>query len=190
MRKRKVYDLAFELNCSAVCGRIDEDHDMIMLGGVQHDQHSRQMSPTTERMQDLDSTAIDTLGFEDIIMFESGYSSQESAKFSTFSEDLDASRSTSLSSDSLLDVSTTPQEGVKNHKDIVEDMTKLVDSSFRTMIYGEKSQTAQGIRCTQCSKGPKLAEIAAPLFSPGYLPVSHSLPCKRDSNLVVNYLNT
>lgn len=68
-----------------------------------------------------------------------------------------------------------PKQVVEKNKVSVESLAKLVDASFRTMIYGKKSLVARGIKLTHGLQAPMLAEIAAPLFSPGYLLVSRCL---------------
>lgn len=48
---------------------------------------------------------------------------------------------------------------------------KVVDVSIRTMICDRKFEKTPGVRLVKNSGGPKLADIAPTLFSPGYLEV-------------------
>ena len=48
---------------------------------------------------------------------------------------------------------------------------KLLDAALRTLIWDTKPRLSAGIKVSDISPGPKLAEISPALFSPGYLHV-------------------
>ena len=76
---------------------------------------------------------------------------------------------------SLFDGLAGPKQAVEKDKVSIESLAKLIDASFRTMIYGKKALATRGIKLIQALQVPMLAEVAAPLFSPGHLHVSHCL---------------
>ena len=59
-----------------------------------------------------------------------------------------------------------------NQKINAEDFYMLMEASTRVMISGRRSLTTRGIALTSTPSDPTLAEIASPVFSPGFLPVS------------------
>ena len=137
------------------------------------------LSFSLELPSDTPSTLIpapaDGSGLDDDAMLDTDYSSREPAMLSTslqksFSGCLPCSSSTSL-----LDGLAGPKHAVEQNEVAIASLAKLTDASFRTMIYGKKSPATPGIRMTQGSQAPVLAEIAAPLFSPGFLAVSHCI---------------
>ena len=158
---------------SGLCDEAGGKRDVSLLDAALFDQNPHQSSSTSKRPNPSTPVLADGSGLDDDTMLDTNHSSQEPALFSASSQNSQSGYLKSASHTSLLDDVASPEQVVEKNKVSIESLAKLIDASFRTMIYGKKSLATRGIRLTQGSQGPTLAEIAAPVFSPGYLPVSY-----------------
>ena len=171
VRKRKATDTSIESDHSRLRDHLvgDEDRIDIMAEGVySHDPRYCEIAP--DRLMTACPTTADDLELDDDSMLDADSSSQESMVFSDCSQVAESSCSSAKSSPAVLENNAT--EHVENNGVMLGDCAKLIDSSFRRILCGERGPAAQGVRATKDSKGPKLADIAPALFRPDYLSVS------------------
>lgn len=80
---------------------------------------------------------------------------------------------------SSIDNTLTPSQEIgavttTNHGDF-RDFIRLMDAGLRSTISKNEAQVSEEVKVTVESNGPKLADIAPALFSPGYLQVSPAI---------------
>lgn len=168
VRKRKVNQVSLRVEDETLYDAAGDRDDMVLLDDVLYHRYPHQKFP---RCQESEPAATDIPEFEDDFVLDTDYSSQESDVSSAFSRGFHSNGSTSSSCMLLPEDSAVPQGTIPDYKVVFEDWSKLVDLSFRSLIYSDK-RALRGITCDRGSIEPKLAEISPPLFSPGYLPVS------------------
>ena len=174
-KRRQVKKSSRQFEHSNLCdvargGRdISRPHDAL----IDQDLHKR--SPISRRPGSSIPVLAHGSGLDDDPMLDSNHSFQEPAMFSTSSHNWYSGCLPSAPYTSLLDDLTGPKQVVGQDKVSIESLAKLIDASFRTMIYGKKNLTTRGVKLTQELRTPMLAEIAPSVFSPGYLLVRHCL---------------
>ena len=174
-KERQVKKPSRQFERSNLCDVAGGERNGSLLDDALLDQNPHQSNPTPKRPSTSIPTRADGSGLDDDSMLDTFHSTDEPALFSNSSQNSYSGCLTSSSCTSLLDNLAGPKQVVEKKKVSIENLAKLIDASFRTMIYGKKILATRGIRLTQGSQGPMLAEVAAPVFSPGYLPVSHCL---------------
>ena len=175
VRQRQVKKSSRQFEGSNWCDIARGDRDVSLLDDVLFHQNPHQSNPTSNRPSTSISILADGSGLDDDSLLDANHTSQEPALFSTYPQNSYSGCSTSTTYTSSLDDLAGPKQAVDQNKVSIESLAKLIDTSFRTMIYGKKSPATRGIRLIRGSQGPMLVEIAASVFSPGYLPVSHCL---------------
>ena len=174
VKKRENKQSSSRLEDETLYDTAGDRDNVILLDNVLYHRDQHQKIP---RCQAPEPTATDTLEFEDNFILDTDYSSQESIVSSSFSRGFHSNGSPSSSCMLLHEDSSVSQGSVLDYKVLFEDWAKLVDSSFRSLIYSDK-RALRGITHAQGPIEPKLAEISPALFSPGYLPVSSYLPIR------------
>ncbi|KAG7004615.1 hypothetical protein G7Y79_00024g055650 [Physcia stellaris] len=165
-KKRKVDRSSSSLADETFYDIAGDRNDMILLDDLSYHRCPHQKVP---RYQASEPAATDIPEFGDNFMLDTDHSSQESIVSSTFSQGLNSNGSTSSSCMLLPEDSTVPKGTIPDYKVVVDDWAKLVDLSFRSLIYSDK-MASKGTSRDRRSIEPKLAGISPPLFSPGYLP--------------------
>lgn len=172
VRKRKVIDTSLEPNRNGPYDQLVGNRnpkDPVDEGAYNSCPHHRK--PPQDHPVIPEPTTSDVLELGNDIMLDADSSSQESMVFSDCSQISNSSCSSNTSSPPVLEGNTT-ETVVENRSVVLGDWAKLIDSSFRRMICGERAAAAQGVRLTKDSRGPKLADVAPALFCPDYLSVS------------------
>lgn len=106
-------------------------------------------------------------------MLDVAESSQDSVIWSHDSQQTLSSIS-SFSGDASQPNDTTMTAGTPGKSCKLEDLSRLADVALRTITGGAATLTTAGIVLSDDSGGPKLAEIAPAVFSPGYAAVTPS----------------